>query len=117
MAGRLIDKLKSKANLVPIKHVVELHDGTEIEYWATPMTAAERDRAKKNARSEDPTAFALQLLISKAKDENGRQLFNPGDAADLRNAVRSEDLDAMLLSVLGGGNDEEEDYDMKSDPE
>ena len=115
MAGRLIDKLKAKANLVPVKHVVKLHDGSEIEFWSKPLTAATRDRAKKNARSDDPSAFALQLLISEAKDEDGRPLFNPGDAAELRNSVRSDDLDAMLLSILGAGEDDDEEYDMKSD--
>lgn len=117
MAGRLIDKLKAKANLTPVKKVVTLHDGTDIEFWATPMTAAERDRAKKDARSDDPTAFALQLLVRKAQSETGQRLFNPGDVADLKNAVRSEDLDAFLLAILGADSEEEEDYDMKSDSE
>ena len=54
--------------------------------WVSPLTAAERDRAKKDARSEDANAFALQLLM-KAMDEDGRRLFGPGDAATLRNEV------------------------------
>ena len=40
--------------------------------YVTPLTAAERERAKKDARSDDPGAFALQLLIKKAKDSSGR---------------------------------------------
>ena len=116
MSGRFIDKLKAAANLVPIKKVVKLANGEEVEFYSTPMTAAERERAKKDARSEDPAAFALQLLVRKAMDSSGRRLFNPGDVADLKNAVRDDDLQNLLLAVLGSDEDED-DYDMKSDSE
>ena len=60
--------------------------------YVTPLTAAERERAKKDARSDDPGAFALQLLIRKAKNGNNQPLFTPGDAAVLKNEVRDSDL-------------------------
>ena len=81
--------------------------------YVSPLTAAERERAKKDARSEDPGAFALQLLIKKAKDSSGRPLFTPGDVAVLKNEVRDSDLQKLMLSVLGGDEDEEA-LDMKS---
>ncbi len=37
-----------------------------------------------------------------------------GDVAALRNEVRDEDLQKLMLAVLGGEDDEEEDSDMKS---
>lgn len=117
MAGsRFIDKLKKAANLEPTKKEVRLSNGEEVVMWVTPMTAAERERAKKDARSDDPGAFALQLLVSKAKDSNGARLFNPGDIADLKNAVRDADLQSLMLAVIGS-DEEEEAYDMKSDSE
>ena len=69
--------------------------------YVTPLTAAERERAKKDARSDDPGAFALQLLIKKAKDSNGRPVFNPGDVSVLKNEVRDSDLQKLMLAVLG----------------
>ena len=84
MAGRFIDKLKSAARLEPVKKEIILDNGDEAVMYVTPLTAAERERAKKDARSEDPGAFALQLLIKKAKDSGGRPLFTPGDAAVLK---------------------------------
>ena len=114
MAGRFIDKLVKAARLDPVKKEVELSDGTVVVMWVAPMTAAERDRAKKDARSEDPNAFALQLLLTKAKDSNGTKLFGPGDAATLRNSVRDEDLQKLMLAVLGADEEEEEQLDMKS---
>ena len=113
MAGtRFIDKLKKAARLEPAKKEVMLDSGEEVVMYVTPLTAAERERAKKDARSEDPGAFALQLLIRKARDENGMPLFAPGDAAVLKNEVRDSDLQKLMLAVLGA--DEEDNLDMKS---
>ena len=115
MAGatRFIDKLKKSARLDPVKKDITLDSGDEVVMYVTPLTAAERDRAKKDARSDDPGAFALQLLIQKARDSNGRPLFTPGDAAVLKNEVRDSDLQKLMLCVLGA-DEEEEPMDMKS---
>lgn len=118
MAGatRFIDKLRKAARLDPVKKEVLLDSGEEVVMYVTPLTAAERERAKKDARSEDPAAFALQLLVRKAKDSNGKPLFTPGDAAILKNEVRDSDLQKLMLAVLGA-DEEEEPIDMKSDSE
>ena len=112
-SSRFIDRLRKAARLEPVKREITLASGDDVVMWVTPLTAAERDRARKNARSDDANAFALQLLISKAKDQDGSPLFAPGDVAALRNEVRDEDLQKLMLAVLGG-EDEEEDSDMKS---
>ena len=113
-SSRFIDRLRKAARLEPVKKEIVLASGDEVVMYVTPLTAAERDRARKNARSDDANAFALQLLINKAKDENGSPLFAPGDVAALRNEVRDSDLQSLMLAVLGGDEDEEEDSDMKS---
>ena len=116
-SSRFIDRLRKAARLEPVKKEIVLASGDEVVMYVTPLTAAERDRARKNARSDDANAFALQLLINKAKDENGSPLFAPGDVAALRNEVRDSDLQSLMLAVLGGDEDEEEDSDMKSTAE
>ena len=113
---RFIDRLRKAAALEPTKKEVTLHNGEVVEMWVTPLTAAERDRAKKDARSDDPTAFALALLVRKAKDADGQPLFSAGDVAVLRNEVRDSDLQALMLSVIGA-DEEEETLDLKSDSE
>ena len=120
MAGpiKFIDRLRKAARLEPIKREIVLATGDEVVMWVTPLTAAERDRARKNARSDDANAFALQLLINKARNESGSPLFTPGDVAALRNEVRDEDLQKLMLAVLGGDDEnQEEDSDMKSTSE
>ena len=114
MAGRFIDKLKKAARLDPIKKEITLEGGETVVMWVTPLTAAERERAKKDARSDDPNAFALQLLVRKAKDEKGVPLFTQGDVGDLKHSIRDADLQALMLAVLGGEDEEEEALDMKS---
>jgi len=112
MATRAIDRLKKAANLEAAKKTIKLSDGTEFEMWVTPLTMAERERAQKRAGSEDPNAFALQLVITKAQDENGSALFLPGEIDVLKNEVKDKDLQSLMLAVLK--DDEEEAIDPKS---
>jgi len=114
---RFIDRLRKAARLDPVKKEVMLESGEEVVMYVSPLTAAERERAKKDARSDDPNAFALQLLVRKAKDANGSPLFNQGDIAPLKNEVRDADLQKLMLAVLGNAEDEEEQMDMKSSSE
>lgn len=104
---RALDRLKQAANLVPVKKVVELSDGSEFEFYCAPLTMAEREKAQKNAGSDEATAFALQLVISKAQDEAGQPLFKAGEIAELKNEVRDEDLQKIMLAVIVNEKQEE----------
>jgi hypothetical protein len=108
---RAIDRLRKAANLEPIKKIVELSDGTRFEMWVAPLTMAERERAQKQAKSDDANAFALQLLIAKALDENGAKLFSTGEIDVLKNEVKDKDLQALMLAIL---TDDAEPIDPKS---
>jgi hypothetical protein len=113
LALKAIDRLKQAANLKPTKRAVLLNNGEEFEFYCLPLTMAERDRASKDAKSDDAGAFALQLLVNKAQDSNGSRLFTPGDIADLKHAVRDEDLQKLMLAVLQA-DEEEQPLDLKS---
>jgi hypothetical protein len=106
-----LDRLRKAANLEPIKKEVALSDGSTLEMWVTPLTMAERERAQKQAKSDEATAFALQLLIAKACDENGQKLFKPGEIDVLKNEVKDKDLQTLMLAIL---TDESEELDTKS---
>jgi hypothetical protein len=97
---RAIDRLRKAANLEPTKKSVELSDGSTFEMWVTPLTMAERERAQKQAKSDDANAFALQLLITKAQDESGAKLFAPGEIDVLKNEVKDKDLQALMLAII-----------------
>ncbi|NBS67415.1 hypothetical protein EBT31_00680 [bacterium] len=101
-----LERLRKAANLEPTKKEVELSDGSIFEMWVTPMTMAERERAQRQAKSDDASAFALQLLISKACDENGQRLFKAGEIDMLKNDVRDKDLQSLMLAILTDGSEE-----------
>ena len=106
-----IERLRKAANLEPTKKVVKLSDGSDFEMWVTPLTMAERERAQKQAKSDDANAFALQLLITKALDDTGAKIFNAGEIDVLKNEVKDKDLQALMLAIL---TDDEEPIDPKS---
>lgn len=115
---RALDQLKAAVSMKAQRKSVELPNGSEFEFWMTPLTLAERGRAQKQAKSDDATDFALQLLVAKAADENGVKLFLPGDIADLRNALPASLVEQLMLRLIGSNEEEEEDQedlDIKSD--
>ena len=111
-----LERLKKSVSMKPQRKAVDLPDGSEFEYWMTPLTLAERSRAQKQAKSDNATDFALQLLVAKAIDENGERLFNAGDLAELRNALPASVVEALMLQMLRDAETEEGDegLDMKS---
>jgi hypothetical protein len=112
---RAIDRLRKAANFEPIRQNVTLADGSEFEFYATPLTAAERERAQKDAKSDSANEFAMQLLIAKAIDENGAKLFRSGDIPVLKREVEDEDLQKILICVLKPRGSDDEEPDNKSD--
>lgn len=110
-SNRAIDRLRKAVNLQPTKKVVELGDGSEFELWVTPLVMAEREKAQKAAKDGDMNGMTLQLLIDKAMDENGRQLFASGEIDILKNEVKDSDLNKLMLAVI---SDEEKAIDVKN---
>lgn len=94
-----LERLKKAANLVPIRKAVTLSDGTEFEFWHTNLTLAERERASKAAKGNNES-MGVQLLVAKALDESGNHMFLPGQIAELKNEVRSSDLEQIILALI-----------------
>ena len=112
--SKALDKLKKAVSMKPQRRSIELPDGNDFEWYMTPLTLAERTRAQKQAKSDDATDFALQLLVTKAKDQNGAPLFNQGDLADLRNMLPASLVESMMLQLVAEEEQEEMEADSKS---
>lgn len=112
---RAIDRLRKAANFEPIRQEIVLNNGDEFVFYVTPLTAAEREKAQKDARTDTANDFAMQLLITKALDESGERLFKPGDVPILKREVYDEDLQKMILCVLKPRGDDDAEPDSKSD--
>ena len=104
---RALDRLKKTANLVPVKKTVTLSDGSEFEFYAAPLTMADREKARAQAGNDEAMAFAMQVMLLKAQDENGQRLFQSGEIAEQKHEVRDEDVQKLILAVLT--NEEEAD--------
>jgi len=111
---RAIDRLRKAANFEPIKQEVVLDNGDEFVFYVTPLTAAEREKAQKDAKSDNANDFAMQLLVAKAQDENGERLFKTGDIPVLKREILDQDLQKLILAVLRPDSEDAE-ADMKSD--
>ena len=100
---RAIDKLR-KAFSINEKSSYPIYKNGELilkVYW-TPLTIADRDsinatlmRANKG-QEEGNLDFALQVIINKAEDQDGKKLFVEADKASLRREIPL----AVLLELL-----------------
>ena len=64
--NRAIDRLLKAADRRLIKKSVTLGNGDVFEFHHYRLVMAERERAQKDAGSDDANAFALQLQIGRA---------------------------------------------------
>ena len=100
---RAIDKLK-KAFSINEKSSYPIYKNGELVlkvYW-TPLTIADRDsinatlmRANKG-QEEGNLDFALQVIMNKAEDQDGKKLFAEADKASLRREIPL----AVLLELM-----------------
>ena len=100
------------------KHVVEDNGETVLEVYWHPLTIAERESIQKKADSEDANDFALNMMIQKALDADGKRLFQDGEKAVLKNAVEASVLQEIQLTMLASGAEnkvEEAKADLKSE--
>lgn len=100
---RAIEKLK-KAFSVEERSSYSIFNGDDLVlkiYW-TPITIADRDainntlKAMSKSSDDGSLDFALQVIVTKAQDEDGRRLFTEGDTASLKREVPL----SVLLDIM-----------------
>ena len=105
---RAVDLLRNKFGISQLyKHDV-IKNGEVIfsVYWH-PLTIAERESIIKKSGTEDNNDYALQMMIEKALDEDGKRLFQDGDKASLRREVEASILEEIQLAMVNSGADKE----------
>ena len=106
-----LQKLKEACSMAAQQKDIDLPNGSAFTFWMTPLTCAERQRAQKQSKTEDPIDFALQVLIAKAKDENGVALFPAGNVAEIRNDLPASVVDKLITVLLTDEKSEEDEED------
>ena len=97
-----LDQLKKAANLKPIKKTVTLGDGSEFVFYSSPLTMAQRERAKTATQSLTTSTSSLSTCWStKRRMRTVAGCLGRVTSPYLRtNEVRDEDLQALMLAVL-----------------
>ena len=114
---RAVDLLKNKFGVSQLyKHDVKQNDEIILTVYWHPLTIAEREAIQKKS-SDDVNDYALQMMIEKALDEDGKSIFQDGDKASLRREVEVSVLEEIQLAMINAGADKgvsEAKADLKS---
>ena len=104
---RAVDLLKNKFGVSQLyKHDVKQDDEIILTVYWHPLTIAEREAIQKKS-SDDVNDYALQMMIEKALDEDGKRIFQDGDKASLRREVEVSVLEQIQLAMINAGADKE----------
>jgi|TARA_B100001248_G_scaffold244345_1_gene213325 hypothetical protein len=105
---RAVDLLRNKFGISQLyKHDVIKNDEVIFSVYWHPLTIAERESIIKKSGTEDNNDYALQMMIEKALDEDGKRLFQDGDKASLRREVEASILEEIQLAMVNSGADKE----------
>jgi hypothetical protein len=117
-----MDGLQQLKNAVSMKRTyrsVELENGSVFEWWMTPLTLGQRERATRLAgkNSEDPISVALNVLVLKAEDQAGNKRFVLADVAELKNELPETLISELVQEVFrdtasASNGDEETQVDL-----
>ena len=104
---RAVDLLKNKFGVSQLyKHDVKQNDEIILTVYWHPLTIAERESIQKKS-SDDVNDYALQMMIEKALDKDGKRIFQDGDKASLRREVEVSILEEIQLAMINAGADKE----------
>ena len=104
---RAVDLLKNKFGVSQLyKHDIKQGDEIILTVYWHPLTIAEREAIQKKS-SDDVNDYALQMMIEKALDEDGKKVFQDGDKASLRREVEVSVLEEIQLAMISAGADKE----------
>mgnify|MGYP001377987508 CR=1 FL=1 len=104
-----LEELKAAVSMASVKKAIPLPNGKDFIFYMTPMTLAERERAKKMAKTDDSTDFALRLLVDKAMNENNEKRFHVGHIPGLRNALPATLVEKIMLAMIGEEDNEQDE--------
>ena len=104
---RAVDLLRNKFGVSQLyKHDVKQNDEIILTVYWHPLTIAERESIQKKS-SDDVNDYALQMMIEKALDEDGKRIFQDGDKASLRREVEVSVLEEIQIAMINAGADKE----------
>ena len=109
---RAIDKLKEAFCVDNVSRYIIKKEGVVIlEIYWKPLTIADRDtiyqtlHAMNKANETDNLEYALQVLINKDEDKEGKRLFCEADRASLRREIPLTVLTDIMFKIQGAAEE------------
>ena len=104
---RAVDLLKNRFGVSQLyKHDIKQDDEIILTIYSHPLPIAEREAIQKKS-SDDVNDYALQMMIEKALDVDGKKIFQDGDKASLRREVEVSILEEIQIAMINAGADKE----------
>ena len=105
---RAVDLLKNRFGVSQLyKHDIKQDDEIILTVYWHPLTIAEREAIQKKTTTDDNNDYALQMMIEKALDVDGKRVFQDGDKASLRREVNVSILEEIQLAMINAGVEKE----------
>ena len=105
---RAVDLLRNKFGVSQLyKHDVKQDDEIILSVYWHPLTIAEREAIQSKSKTDDTNDYALQMMIEKALDVDGKKIFQDGDKASLRREVEVSILEEIQIAMINAGADKE----------
>ena len=106
--ARAVDLLKNKFGVSQLyKHDVKQNNEIILSVYWHPLTIAEREAIQKKTGTDDNADYALQMMIEKSLDVDGKRIFSDGDKASLRREIEANVLEEIQLAMISAGADKE----------
>ena len=102
-----IELLKNKFGVSQkYKHDVIVDGEVLLSIFWHPLTIAERESIMAKAGDDQlGNEFALNLMIEKALDEDGKRLFQDGHKASLRREINAGVLQDIQMAMMTSGEE------------
>ena len=104
---RAVDLLRNKFGVSQLyKHDIKQDDEIVLTVYWHPLTIAERESIQKKS-SDDVNDYALQMMIEKSLEVDGKRIFQDGDQASLRREIEASVLEEIQLAMVNAGANKE----------
>lgn len=76
----------------------------QLDVYVTPVTITERTRIYAGAKGDDDYEVLVKVLITKAKDADGKPIFTLADKATLMQHADSAVVIRLAYEIMSGGS-------------
>lgn len=105
-SNQILEKAKQHFQKAIAGEMQSLHvDEWDCKIYWKPLNAIQRDRIMKLALNNEMSSAAVEQVVLRALDEDGKRIFVDADKSDLMRNVDPKVID-KIFSAMGGFDDD-----------